>query len=66
VRACAKIAHTIKGTASNGCAPELSRIAKSIQAEAENGRPEELPELFSRLRFYFSLTAEAMRKELDR
>lgn len=64
-RACAKIAHTIKGTASNGCATELSRLAKSIQAEAENGRPEELPELFSRLRFHFSLTAEAMRKELD-
>jgi len=65
VRACAKIAHTIKGTASNGCAPELSRLAKAIQAEAEKGRTEELQELFSRLRFHFALTEEAMKKELD-
>lgn len=65
LRACAKIAHTIKGTASNGCAPELSRAAKSIQSEAENGRSGELPELFSRLLFHFSLVAEAMKKELN-
>jgi PAS domain S-box-containing protein len=65
-RSCAKIAHTIKGTASNGCAPELSRLAESIQTAAENGDTGTVLELFSRLRSRFTLTEEAMRKEMAR
>lgn len=62
---CARAAHTIKGTASNGCAKELAAIAMTVQIAAESGRMADIPELFVRLQFHFSLVEEAVRKELE-
>ena len=62
---CARAAHTIKGTASNGCAQELASIAMAVQIAAESGRMSDIPELFVRLQFHFSLVEEALRKELE-
>ncbi|MGI6783190.1 MAG: PAS domain S-box protein [Aminivibrio sp.] len=63
--ACAKAAHTIKGAASNGCARELASIARAVQIAAESGRLADVPELFVRLLYDYSLVEEAMRKELE-
>ena len=63
--ACAKAAHTIKGTASNGCARELASIARAVQIAAESGRMDDIPELFVRLQYDYSLVEEAMKKELE-
>ena len=64
-RSCARAAHTIKGTASNGCAFELASVARLIQVAAESGRMADIPELFVRLQFHFSLVEEAVKEELE-
>ena len=65
LQAVKKAAHTIKGMAAGGCAMELNRIALALQTAAENKDRDILPELFSRLQYIFSVTAEVMRKELE-
>ncbi len=63
LHALAECAHSLKGSASNMGAPNLSRFSKMLETAARGGNVEGLPALLSQIRVEFAAVRDALEME---